>query len=484
MRKIFALSTLIILLTFSCGKLEDLNKNVKNPSEVPGETLFTSAQKQMVDQMSSTNVNFNIWKLIMQYWTEVTYTDESNYDLVTRTIPQQQWDEIYKDVLRDLKEADKLIRETEVFTEYEIQKQNKLAIIEIMNVYAWSILVETFGNIPYSEALDINKLSPKYDDGLTVYRDLISRLTAAISELDPGDPFGSFGNADNIYKGDVSLWIKFGNSLKLRMGMLLADVDPALSKATVENAVAMGIFTSNDDNALLAYSNILPNTNPLYVELVASGRYDFIPVNTIVDLMNNLNDPRRAAYFTKYQGTYLGGENGVENTYASYSHVGIKLTDPTFKGNILDYSEVEFLLAEAVERGYSVTGTAAEHYNNAIGASIEYWGGKASDVASYLAQPEVTYSSAIAASTATEPWKEVIGVQKWIALYSRGFEAWTEWRKLDFPILVAPPDAVSETPIRFTYPITEQTLNSSGWSAASTAIGGDDVTTALFFDKH
>ncbi len=158
------------------------------------------------------------------------------------------------------------------------------------------------------------------------------------------------------------------------------------------------------------------------------------------------------------------------------------MTNPTFKGNIFDYAEVEFLLAEAVERGYSVSGTALDHYNNAIAASIEFWGGKTSDITTYLAQPEVDYASAIAASSASEPWKEVIGTQKWLALYSRGFEAWTEWRKFDYPILIPPADAVSVTPLRYTYPIVEQTLNASGWSAAASAIGGDDVGTRLFWD--
>lgn len=278
MKNISIILTIAVFLTFSCTKLEDLNENVKDPKEVPGESLFTSAQKQMVDQMSSTNVNFNIWKLIVQYWTEVTYTDESNYDLDTRTIPQGHWDEIYKDVLKDLIEADKVIRATEVYSHLEVQKTNKLAIVEIMSVYAWSILVETFGDIPYSEALNINNLSPVYDDGFTIYSNLISRLDAAIGQLDAENEYGSFGAADNIYQGDVGLWIKFANSLKLRMGMLLADRDKNLSQTTVEEAFNAGVFTSNADNALFAYSAVQPNTNPIYVDLVASGRYDFIPV--------------------------------------------------------------------------------------------------------------------------------------------------------------------------------------------------------------
>lgn len=200
--------------------------------------------------------------------------------------------------------------------------------------------------------------------------------------------------------------------------------------------------------------------------------------------MNSLSDPRRSEYFTLHDGIYIGGENGVENTFDSYSHIGDEFHVPTFEGNILDYAEVEFLLAEAIERGYAVGGTAAEHYDNAITASIEFWGGDAGDAATYLAQPGVDYATALAVSTATDPWKEVIGTQKWIALYGRGFEAWTEWRKFDYPVLVAPEDAVSVIPVRFTYPIVEQTLNATGYNAASEAIGGDNVGTKLFFDLY
>ena len=75
-------------------------------------------------------------------------------------------------------------------------------------------------------------------------------------------------------------------------------------------------------------------------------------------------------------------------------------------------------------------------------------------------------------------------MQKWLALYNRGYEAWTEWRRLDAPSLEAPPEALSVIPVRYTYPIFEQTLNGANWEAASSAIGGDNVGTKLFWDKN
>jgi len=475
MKKILAILTIFMIFS-SCGKLEDLNENTKDPANVSGESLFTGAQKSLMDQMVNTNVNFNVFRLFAQYWTETTYTDESNYDLVTRTIPDNHWNVLYRDVLKDLDESGKIIA-TSVYavTESPKVRQNKLAIVEIMSVYTYSVLLETFGDVPYSEALNVDILLPAYDDGLTTYKLLIDRLSAAIDQLDASE--GSFGIADNIYQGDVDAWIKFAYSLKLRMGMVLSDVDEAAAEAAVLDA-APNVFTSNEDNAALVYLSASPNTNPLYADLVASGRHDFVPTSRIVDVMNDLEDPRRPFYFTLFEGAYVGGEYGTENDFTTFSHIADAIQVPTFEGTILDYAEVEFLLAEALERGFNVGGTAENHYKNAVTASITYWGGTAQEAADYLQNPMVAYS------TAGDDFKEVIGTQKWLALYNRGFEAWTEWRRFDFPVLVAPADAYSDVPLRYTYPIAEQTLNGANYNAASAAIGGDDVSTRLFWDKY
>ncbi len=480
----FLLVILVLLFSASCEKdLTDLNTNIKNPAQVPGESLFTSAQKDLVDQMVSTSVNYNAFRLFCQYWTQTTYIDESNYDLVTRNIPEQHWSELYRYVLKNLDEASVVISNTEVLASEETAKNNKLQIIEILKVFTYSVLVESFGNVPYSEALDINTLLPKYDDAQSIYTDLITKLDAAMGKLDASA--GSFGDADNIYGGDVAAWQKFGNSLKLRMGMTLAGKMPDLGKATVEAAVAAGVFSSNADNATMTYLSATPNTNPLYVDLVASGRNDFVAANTLVDKMNELSDPRRAFYFDDNMDDpntpeveYIGGIYGDNNTYSQYTHIADAIKEPTFGGTIMDYAEVEFLLAEAVELGFNVGGTAEEHYNNAIEASILFWGGSAADAADYLQKSEVAYS------TATGTWQEKIGIQKWIALYNRGFAGWLSWRCLDYPVLEAPADAVSDIPVRLTYPIVEQTLNGGNWSTASDAIGGDAVTTKLFFDLN
>ena len=487
MKKIFTL--LMIFLVFSsCTKLEDLNKNTKDPLAVSGESLLTGAQVNLFQQMVTPNVNYNIWRLIAQQWTETTYIDESRYNLIDRTIPDSHWNWMYQYVLKDLDESSKIIKATTYLNDADPQiKKNRLAIVEILTVFSWSVLVETFGNVPYSQALNINNLHPAYDDGLTIYKDLIHRLDTTMVGMDPA--FESFGKADNMYQGDVAAWLKFANSLKLRMGMLLSDCDQTFAQQTVEDAASgtYELISSNADNAKLAYLTAQPNTNPIYDNLVASQRHDFVPANTLVDKMLALNDPRMSFYFTQVDTSttpgvqklaYIGGIYGISNDFTQYSHVADKIQEPSFEGLIFDYAETEFLLSEAAARGYSVTGTAEEHYNNGIKASVTYWGGTEADAETYLSDPRVAYTSA------QGDFKQKIGLQAWVALYNRGFEAWTTWRKFDYPELKAPPDSLSTIPKRYTYPISEQTLNGANYNAASTAIHGDFVATKLFWDKH
>lgn len=465
----------------SCKRdLTDVNIDPKNPLDYPATAFFTSAQKNMSDLMASTNVNTNIFRLIVQYWTETTYTDESNFDLATRQIPRQIWNGLYRDVIRDLRETKSLIPTQTMSTTPSVDlviKQNQMAITEIMEIYAWYYAVTTFGNIPYSQAMDVNITQPKYDDQQTIFFDLLTRIDTARARLIPTGE--SFGNADIIYGGNVSQWMRFANSFKLKMGMTIADHDNARARQAVESAVAAGVFRSNADKAEFQYLGQPPNTNPLWVDLVQSGRKDFVVTNTVINRLQALNDPRLDEFATlNGAGTgYLGGIPGASNNYATYSKPGDAFIDPTIPNILLSYDEIEFFLAEAVERGYNVGGTAAEHYNNAVTASIIYWGGTEAEAATYLVQPTVNYA------TASGNFRQKIGEQKWIALYNRGWDEWIEWRRLDAPALVAPPTAQSAIPVRLTYPVPEQNLNNANYTAASAAIGGDLVTTKLFWDK-
>ncbi|MGB4775805.1 MAG: SusD/RagB family nutrient-binding outer membrane lipoprotein [Daejeonella sp.] len=472
--KKFIYVTGLILLIVACKKdLSELNVDPKNPSKAPSYAFFTNAQRSLSNILTSANVNRNIFRLIVQYWQETDYPDESRYNLANRQVNDRVWNALYRDVLRNFEEVKKLIPVD--VTDTEVQK-NQLAIVEVMQVYTYYYLVTTYGNIPYTEALDIDKPFPKYDDAATIYTNLLARLDAAITNLNSGS--GSFGGADIIYGGDVSKWIRFANSFKLKMGMTIADSDPGKAKSTIESAVAAGVFTSNADNAQLFYQIAPPNTNPIWEDLVQSHRDDFVAASTLVNTMNSLTDPRIDDYFTPDpKGVYSGAEPGSTSAYADFSHVNPKITEPAFPGLLLDYSEVEFLLAEAAERGFNVGSTAESHYNAAITASISYWDGTQEEAITYLAQPAVAYV------TAAGDYKHKIGVQKWIAHYNRGWDAWIEWRRLDSPHLEPAKGALSVIPLRYPYPVNEQNVNRANFEQAETAIGGDKVSTKLWWDK-
>lgn len=467
----------------SCKKnITDLNINPTRPSTVSSSNLFSNASVNLSDRMASTNVNTNNFRLFVQYWTETIYRDETRYNLNQRSISDRWWANIYRDVIKDLTEASTVAdQETLNLTAGEIK--NRKAINEILIVFGYYTLVTSFGDIPYTDALDIENLQPAYDDAAEVYGKISARLDAALTSLDPSAP--GYGSADVILNGDVSGWIRFGNSLKMRMGMVIADADPATAQ-TMVLAAAPNVVSSNNENIKMNYLASPPNTNPVWEDLIQSGRHDFVAAKPFIDTLKANNDPRLPFYFdtaiTAGNG-YVGQVPGVRATFNNFSAPSSTLSQPEFPHTFFSYSEMEFLKAEAVERGFAVGGTAEDHYNNAIDASMEEWGVSAADALAYRSQPYIKYT------TAGGDYKEKIGVQSWIALYNRGYDAWTQWRRLDYPKLEVPTGALfsdEETPAvitRMTYPVVEQNLNKGSYQKASTAMGKDQITQKLWFDK-
>lgn len=476
MKKLILIA-LIIGTAFSCQDFEGWNVDTKNPSEVPASFLMTSAQRTIFLRMTSPSVNYNIFKMFSQHWTATTYTDEANYDLRQRDLSGTFYIYMYRDVLMDLQESKNIVAETPIvpvsFT--AAIKNNQLAIIELLEVYTWHVLVDTYGDVPYSEALlGSENLLPKYDDDAEIYENLFMRLDAALAKISPAAD--SFGDADLVYTGNMTNWKKFGNSLKLRMAVRISDYDATSAAMYASQAVSVaggGVFTAVSDKAAFPFEDGPPNANPIWSAVVESGRSDIVVANTFTDVINPLNDPRAAIFMDDNIVPYTGGPYGANNPFANYTHLGAVFHEPDLEGIILSYEEVEFLMAEAIERNL-ISGDAEMHYNKGITASIEYWTGSTADAGDYIAQTTVAYNAA--------NWEESIGVQKWIALFGKGFESWSSWRMLDFPAMNTADESELPVPRRYLYGNDDAQINGANYDAASSAMGGDELDSRVFWD--
>jgi hypothetical protein len=472
----------VLLLAVACTKnIDQLDNNTKAATTVPAASLFLGGLKNLSDNVTSTSGSVAPFRNFAQTWTECTYITEARYQLTVYDSPDYWWSYLYgasstSGVLSNFYNAKAAFPASAASPDI---LKNDLIITDIMEIYSYYLLVNTYGNIPYSQAENRAIPFPKYDDAKTVFYDLLTRLDTCIADINTSAT--AMGNSDVIYSGDPVQWKKFAATLKLKMAMLIADTDPATAGAKVQEAVTAGIFTSNSDNARFPYDgSSVTNSNPIWQAAINSGRHDNCPASTLVNQMVAWQDPRLPLYFTLAPDTtiYIGGTPGNGNSYPVLSTFADHVLSDTLPGDLLDYAETEFLLAEAVERGFNVSGSAEQHYDNAITASIVFWGGTTAQANTYLQQSTIAYS------TAAGDYKQKIGYQKWIALWNRGWDAWTEIRRLGQPninVINPPVGAISPLPLRFWYPLTEQSANPSNYAAAVGAMGADLVTTKLFW---
>ena len=215
--------------------------------------------------------------------------------------------------------------------------------------------------------------------------------------------------------------------------------------------------------------------NPIFDDLVASGRNDFVPTELIINKMKASADPRIDVWFTKVGGDYVGGVFGALNPFNGKSHMSDFFLANNAPANLLSYEEVLFMKAEAAARGYTVGGTAATFYAAAINASMELNNVSAVDAAAYLAARPYNAAN----------WKKSIGDEAYIAMFNKPFAAWLFARRLDNPVFVNPPNSkLDGVPVRMPYSDQEYVLNKGNVTAAASAIGGDKATTKLFWDVN
>ncbi len=499
----YLLTTLALFAAVSCGKnFGDLNSDPNNPDQVPVEYLMTNAQYVFAFQISGyANTYFSgLWA---QYWSQNNYTDESRYQYRPPTV-NGMWSLYYSAVGANLREIQRLVSESAIAA--EPRSQNRIAVAKILEVAVLHELTDIFGPIPYTEAFlaDQNR-TPQYESQQAVYTALLRDLKAALLLID--ETAEGFGPGDIIYGGDMGRWRKFGQALRMRIALRMADVDETTARAELEAAWAAGAFASNADNAAFRYRSGQPNNHPLNQSRSERGDADWGMSDVFIDsTLLPLNDPRLPVFADEkvagggYKGRPYGQNSGnaasespdlysqpsgavvVRNGASNFKPHDVLAPDALSR--FMSYAEVCFILAEAKERNWSVPGTAAEWYHAGITASLEEWGVTDPAVAAaYLAQPSVNYA------TATGDWKQKIGVQKWIALFTQGIQGWCEWRRLDFQKLRLPVDGVIQdvgnkvAPVRLSYPSDEQSQNRTGYQQGVGLLDGPDrLFTRVWWD--
>ncbi|UTX49537.1 SusD/RagB family nutrient-binding outer membrane lipoprotein [Chryseobacterium sp. MA9] len=475
--KTIIISSVLALVLTNCTS-DHVNDDPHVAYSMVPEPLLTYAEKELSDYMTTPSVNENNFRLTMQYWQEVTYVSESNYNFTARNVSNNVWTDNYVNVLNNLNKAKELIEQFQPTASevnaWPAKKQNQLAIIDMLSVYTFQTMVDTFGDVPYSQALNYEKFPlPIYDDDTQIYEKLIIRLKADINNLEEGE--GSFGSGDIFYQGDIGKWKKFGNSLLLKLGIALSDVNPSVAQSTINTAITGGVIINETDNANFRYQAETPNFNPLFENLANSGRNDFFGGKPFIDFLNTTSDPRRAQYFHDVHGQYIGQVIGLSGVFTDFSAPGLFAYIPVTPGKIMTHTEVAFYMAEAAAR-FGIGGSPDALYQNAVQASFREWGLSAQDAQTYLSN--TPYDAA--------NWKKSIGEQAWVAMYNHPVVSWNFYRRLDYPVLQAPPTAIAnaggKVPVRLQYPTLEATTNGTNYAKAAAAIGGDKLTTKVFWD--
>ncbi|MFA8433062.1 MAG: SusD/RagB family nutrient-binding outer membrane lipoprotein [Marinifilaceae bacterium] len=497
------LLALAVLLGLSActDEFEELNENTKSAKELEVKFLLPTAESILMNHYMNYDVNSNVTVVQAQHFSQADYSDESNFHFRDGLTDSYIGD--YYTVLLNLHEIDQQVKSS---PDAVISKEAKTGwnlMVTTLKAFAFQCITDTNGPAMFKEAFNLEDKTPAYSSQEEIYKTLLADLYKAISQVEVSAQL-DLGEQDIIYNGNLESWRKFGNSMLLRLAMRIADVAPALSKDYFNKAVNEngGVFLSNKDNALFHYLPDTPNGNPIFESVFQNG----VPItssNTIMDIQNATNDPRKWIFWTPgYDGsseTYSDwnglayGQSGAwwDFPYPNRGYTGrYSAGKSDAPGVFIDYAEVEFFLAEAVLRGgYNVSGTANEHYNKAIEASIRYnaeiveWSeeGINSSVANYLAEPLVDLNQA----TTTQDKLYRIGREKWIALFWQGPEAWAEVRRLDAPAMNVPDGkTAADVPTRIIFSSREKVINGANVNAAAQLLkGGKDTYTAkLWWD--
>ncbi|SDT51771.1 Susd and RagB outer membrane lipoprotein [Mucilaginibacter mallensis] len=398
------------------------------------------------------------------------------------------------------------------------------AIALILEVQTISRVTDYYGPIPYTKEGTAGATTP-YDSQQVVYNTFFAQLDTAVSNLtaytkaNPGlKPFTKF---DMVYGGDYTQWIKYANSLRLRLAMHIVNIDPVTAKAQALKAIndPGGLILANNDNA--AINGILSYHNPIW--WIGTSWTDLAVGASLTSYLSGYNDPRTpkmispasspAGIVGQYVGIRAGTPVGGKPMYSGYSQPNYDVISEYSPMILINAAEVWFLKSEIALRGWT-TESAQTDYETGITTSMAQWGVSAGSYLTDKTSTQADYvdpltpsagtpnASIKAMSKITIAWDatatneqnlERIITQKWIANFpSGGWEAWTDYRRTGyprlFPVVVNNSGGTINTALqirRIAYPSTEYTSNASNVAAAVTLLGGpDNGGTPIWWDTN
>jgi hypothetical protein len=510
MKKIIAYSFIVALISFSCTKdLEEINVNHVNPTTLDPALLLNNA---IINTSFPTRTVIYEASIVQQMVTpNGGVLAGGNFNQDSRDVTNAPtWAGYYQNVIKYTHDAIAKTKDVPA-------RSNLYNMARIWQAYAFMILTDTYGAIPYTEGgggLTDQIFLPKYDQQQDIYPKLISEITDASAALNAS---GTVEGSDVLYAGNIAKWKKFGYSLLLRAGMRLSKVDQTKAQSTVQAAVAGGVITDNADNAYMRHdANYL---NPVGNMLNSTEAANWYLAKPFVDTLKNNNDPRLSAIAIRYKGATSGpGQTVAIGTTAPADQIGMPMgydngtiiAKATADGlaSFYDYSQVDrrrmakntapiyfltasqtnLLLAEARQKGWISTGSAAQYFADGIKAHMD-------QMATYDAGSAIAAGARdayIAAHPLTAGRElEQINTQYWISSFLNGPEAFANFRRSAWPALPpnpygqpSNPDVPNGTFIRrIGYPTSELSVNTANVNAAIAAMGPDKLSTKLWWDK-
>ncbi len=504
MKKIYIFFLTVGILISCTENFEEINTRPDQPTTVPAEFLFSRVLKDSFrNQGSWWTTTVLQWGNWIQHYGNANAGFTTAHYLYIDGYSESFWNFHYE-LLLDLQKAKELAQGQNTDDALRV----KLAMFEILEITVWQRLTDMMGAIPYTEALGGSEnVTPVYDTQAFIYADLISRIDVAVSQLNPSD-FPYMGAADFFYGGNVENWIKFGNYIKLRLGLRLSEVDPGLAQSTVTAAMGSLLPNGNDDNAQLLLFGGSDNANkhPM-VELYSRGEADAPFVGeALVNTLIALDDPRLPIMIEPTVDSQEAGTpvyNGIppapsaeqyaeinanQNAYSRPNRTYYTSEDFNKPLNALTFAEVNFAKAEAALRGWG--GNAAEaqtYFEEGIRAAMTISpfseaGLTDAEIDAYIATNGTLTGS-------MEEQMDQILTQKWINFFvDQSDEAYSEWRRTGYPQLT-PGLNQGETngtiPTRLKYVNNEELLNTANYNEAVSRLNdGDSYTSKVWWDVN